>query len=100
MKEQKLDPSKVEGLGVLIDCTDNEFKSHCSDKNVGYCLNLSVLLKLTYEQLLNIKNDLLKLDSKEGDEVDTTLKSVYVQMGKVEHKVLLLNQVIKDKSVT
>ena len=103
-KKETINPIMTVGLGSLIDSSDEEFLAHCKDKNVGYCLNLSNLMNLSYEQMIHIKEDLKNTaESGEGskaEEAENLLKAMYVQMGRVEHKIGLLKGVVKDKTTT
>lgn len=103
MLKEALNPIKTEGLGRLIDSSDEDFLYHCSDKNIGYCLSLSNLMRLSYEQMIYIKEDLSATVEKGGSkakEAEGILKAMYVQMGRVEHKISLLEKAIKEKSLT
>lgn len=93
-----LNPSKVEGLGDLIDSSDEVFMKHFEDKDLGYLLSVSKLFNLTYEQLINMEKDLLALKPK-TEIVVKHISSLYYYMNRIEHKASLLNAEIKNRQV-
>lgn len=101
-KQIKIDPTKVKGLGELIDGSDEDFKEHFKDKDLGYLLGVSKLLNLSYEQMTCMVNDLvIEKEREEDDEKVNTIiahiKALYYNMGLLEHKAILLKKEIGER---
>lgn len=93
-QEIVINPSKVKGIGELIDCSDEEFIKHFKDKDLGYCLNTYKLLNLTFEQLECMIKD---LKEKNTEEALNTVQALYVNMGYIEHKATILRKEIETR---
>lgn len=91
-----VNPIKIKGFGDLVDSSDDNFKSHFKDKDLGYCLNVKKLFNLGYDQLIKIKDDLT--ESKQTDEVSSHLEAVIFNMAMLEHKAILLNKEIEERN--
>lgn len=99
-----VNPCKVKGLGELVDCSDEQFKNHFATKNLTYCLNCYKLLNLTFEQVMKMVNDLVKLaevkKTENKDHIIDNIKALHVNMGYIEHKATLLLSIIKEKTLS
>ncbi len=91
-----INPIKVKGFGDLVDSSDEVFKDHFKDKDLGYCLNVKKLFNLGYDQLIKIKNDLNKME--QTDEVSSHLEAVIFNMAMLEHKAVILNKEIEERN--
>ena len=91
-------------LGQLIDCSEEEFREFCGDKDLGYIQGLCNLMTLTYNQVQDYKNDLVKLlastpDSERPEEGKSTLEGLYSKLLRIEQRVFILRDIIKQRSL-
>ena len=85
-------------FGVLVDCSDEEFKKHCEGKNIGYVTSLRNHIAGVYQTFVEMKKDLIekvKADNLgEDSEEVKTIKGIFAELLKLEHKALLCNEII------
>lgn len=89
-------------LGQLIDCSEEEFLNYCADKDVGYLSSFHNLMVQTYNQVQNIKDELVAKMSKsevQTLEEKTTLEGLYAKLLRVEQRVFLLRDLIKGREL-
>ena len=92
-------------LGNLIDATEEEFREYCEDKNVGYLSGFHNLLVQTFNQVQGIKDELVSQMSKTDKESEeyssqqTVLEGLYSKLMRIEQRVFILRDLIKDKQV-
>jgi len=79
-------------FGDLVDSSDKDFIKYFKDRDLGYCLVVKKLFNLGYDQLIKIKDDLLK-EEKTTDYV----QAIIYNMALLEHKAIILNRLIKDR---
>ena len=93
-------------LGQLIDCTEEEFKEYCSDKDVGYLSSFHNLMVQTYNEVQKLKDDLvskLARDSRDRErtpEEQSVLEGLYSKMLRIEQRVFILRDLIKSRSIS
>lgn len=90
-------------FGALVDSTDVEFLEHCADKNVGYVSSLRNQIAGAYQTLLRMKDDLMakvKAESLgEDSEEIQTIKGIYNELLKLEHKSCLCVGILKEREL-
>ena len=52
--------SNVSELGQLIDCTEEEFREFCKDKDLGYLSSFHNLMVQTFNEVQKIKDELVQ----------------------------------------
>lgn len=91
-----------EKFSNLIDCSEEEFSEYCSDKSLGYLLSFKLFLASAYQNIVSIKEDLVKKIKDESLPEDSAevrlLNKIYVELMKLEHRILLCNSFIGKKS--
>lgn len=93
-------------LGQLIDCTEEEFKEYCADKDVGYLSSFHNLMVQTFNEVQKLKDDLvhkIAKDSHYGGDVSqeqTVLEGIYSKMLRIEQRVFILRDLIKSRSIS
>lgn len=89
-------------LGTLIDCSEEEFTSFCKDKDLGYLSSFHNLLVQTYNEVCGMKEELVEkmcADGCEATEEETTLlEGLYAKLLRIEHRVFLLKDIIRDRT--
>ena len=89
-------------LGQLIDCSEEEFLNYCADKDVGYLSSFHNLMVQTYNQVHNIKNELVTLMSENSELKESeqnTLEGLYAKLLRIEQRVFLLRDLIKNRGL-
>lgn len=90
-------------FGKLIDGTPEEFREHCSDKNLGYVQSLRNQIAGAYQTLVQMKEDLVKKIKEESlpeDSKETVaLKGIYAELIKLEGKASICVQLIKEREL-
>lgn len=94
---------EVTEFGKLIDGTAEEFREHCTDKNLGYVCSLRNHIAGTFQIFVTMKEDLLKR-VKEGNlpedsEEIKTIKGIYKELLKLEEKSCICAEIIKEREV-
>ena len=91
-------------LGQLIDCTEEEFKKYCEDKDLGYLSSFHNLMVQTFEQVKGIKEDLVRHLAKKPtvertQEEQSTLEGLYSKLMRIEQRVFILRDFIKARQI-
>ena len=91
-------------LGQLIDCTEEEFREFCKDKDLGYVQSFHNLMVQTFNEVQKLKDELVTfLSSKPKDarteEEKTTLEGLYSKLMRVEQRVFILREIIKERQI-
>ena len=93
-------------LGQLIDCTEEEFKEYCKDKDVGYLSSFHNLMVQTYNEVQKLKDELVSHIAKQSKnreqtpEEKSTLEGLYSKMLRIEQRVFILRDLIKSRSIS
>ena len=102
MKKKKEGP-EVSMIGKIIDLPFNEFKIELVKQkiNIGVMKNISLNLISAYNELSSNKegivNECIKNRlSKNDPQVQEVLEGLFLEMMKIEEKVLYLNKCIKE----
>lgn len=91
-------------MGQLIDCTEEEFREFCKDKDLGFVQSLHNLMVQTYNEVQKLKDDLVAFMGKKSkaertEEEKSTLEGLYSKLLKIELKVFILRDIIKTNSI-
>lgn len=90
-------------FGILVDSTDEEFIKHCEGKDLGYVSSLRNHIAGAYQTFVAMKDELVKKIKNEGLSEDSeevnTVKGIYAEMMKLEHKATLCVSIIKERSL-
>lgn len=92
-------------LGQLIDCTEEEFREFCKDKDLGYISSFHNLMTQTFNEVQNIKNELVKVmsgkpRSERTEEEKNTLHGLYSKLMRVEQRVFILREIMKERRLS
>lgn len=93
-------------LGQLIDCTEEEFKEYCADKDVGYLSSFHNLMVQMFNEVHKLKDDLVSKIAKESRtreqtaEEKSVLEGLYSKMLRIEQRVFILRDIIKSRSIS
>ncbi len=97
--------SDKEGISQLVDCTEEEFRAFCADKDAGYISGLCNLMTLIYNQVSDLNKDLvaktstISRDSPEYEQCKTTLEGLHVKLLRIEQRVFILREMIKEREI-
>ena len=90
-------------LGQLIDCPESEFREFCQDKDLGYLSSFHNLMVQTFNEVHELKDDLVKkLAQKSGEntpEEKSTLEGMYSKLLRIEQRVFILREIIKMRQI-
>jgi hypothetical protein len=96
-------------LGQLIDGTEDEFRYHIADKDLGYVKSLYTLLSSTYDQLVEMKDGLKSkftktyspacIPTNEEVEIHNTIQGLFNKMLRVEMLSMILVEEIKKREM-
>lgn len=91
-------------IGKLIDCTEEEFREYCSDKDLGYISSFHNLMVQTFNEVQKLKDELVqKLAHKESvdrtPEEQSTLEGLYSKLLRIEQRVYILREIIKARQI-
>ena len=93
-------------LGQLIDCTEEEFKEFCKDKDVGYLSSFHNLMIQTFNEVHKLKDELVSHLAKASHtrektpEEQSTLEGLYSKMLRIEQRVFILRDLIKSRAIS
>lgn len=90
----------VKYIGQLIDCTEEEFREFCEDKDLGYISGLHNLMVQTFNEIQNLKDELVALmntKKRHSKEEKSTLQGLYAELIRVEHRVFILRELIGER---
>ena len=94
--------SNTTELGHLIDCTEEEFREFCKDKDLGYISSFHNLMVQTFNEVQKIKDELIAIMSKNPelrDSEQSTLQGLYSKLMRVEQRVFILREIIKERKI-
>lgn len=88
-------------LGQLIDCTEEEFREFCKDKDLGYISSFHNLMVQTYNEVQKIKDELVSKMAKaeQTEEEKSTLQGLYSKLMRIEQRVFILRDIIKERQI-
>lgn len=91
-------------LGHLIDCPEEEFREFCKDKDLGYVSSFHNLMVQTYNEVQKLKDDVVthlstKSLEERTDEEKSTLEGLYSKLLRIEQRVFILREIIKERSL-
>ena len=93
-------------FGQLIDCTEEEFKKYCEDKDVGYLSSFHNLMVQMFNEVQGIKDELVRKLVKDSHSREQTpeeksvLEGLYSKMLRIEQRVFILRDLIKDRAIS
>lgn len=96
MEEVKL------SLSELIDCSEEVFRDFCADKDLGYISGLHNLFMLTFNEVKQVKDDLVVKMAQKDEIVQVerdTLNGLYAKLLRIEHRVFLLRECIDSRKL-
>ena len=94
--------SNISELGQLIDCTEEEFREFCKDKDLGYISSFHNLMVQTFNEVQKIKDELVAMMSKNPelrDSEQSTLQGLYSKLLRIEQRVFILREIIKERKI-
>lgn len=94
--------SNTTELGQLIDCTEEEFRNFCADKDLGYVSSFHNLMVQTFNEVQKIKDDLVQTMCKSAEknpEAQNVLNGLYSKLMRIEQRVFILREIIKDREL-
>ena len=90
-------------LGQLIDCTEEEFREFCQDKDLGYLSSFHNLMVQTFNEVQEIKDELVKtLAKKTGERTpqeQSTSEGLYSKLMRIEQRVYILRECIRLRQI-
>ena len=96
----------VTELGQLIDCSEKDFRGFCADKGVGYLSSLLNLMTATYNNVSDLKKELVQkyspIDSvpeEKREDVTKTLNGLYSKLMAIEQRVFILRELVQSKQL-
>lgn len=95
---------EITEMGQLIDCTEEEFREFCKDKDLGYISSLHNLMVQTFNEVQKLKDELVSLISKKStsdqtDEEKSTLNGLYSKLLRIEQRVFILREIIEERKI-
>ena len=90
-------------FGKLIDGSQDKFRKHCADKDLGYVMSLRNHIRSVYEVLVKMKDELRDKISQSQVSKDSeewkTFKGMYVELMKLEEKACVCTEIIKEREM-
>lgn len=90
-------------FGQLIDCTEEEFRKHFDDKDLGYVQSLHNLMVQTFNQVQEVKDAVVeKLKNNPAEQTEENkniLNGLYSKLFRVEQRVFILRELIKSREL-
>lgn len=83
-------------IGVLIDCTMEEFEESVKEYNVGVLNSLILTLTGTYSELEGRKEAVMSSDTISLEDKEKAVKGLFSEMIKIEEKVTYLKKRVGD----
>ena len=95
----------ITDMGQLIDCTEEEFREFCKDKDLGYIHSFHNIMVQTFNEVQKLKDELVVLMSSKGKENQTakekdTLQGLYSKLLRIEQRVFILREIMKERQIT
>lgn len=94
--------SNTSELGQLIDCTEEEFRKFCEDKDLGYISSFHNLMVQTFNEVQKIKDELVQKMRKSletSPEEQNALNGLYSKLMRIEQRVFILREIIKSREI-
>jgi hypothetical protein len=94
--------SNTSELGQLIDCTEEEFRKFCEDKDLGYISSFHNLMVQTFNEVHKLKNELVEKMCKSVErspEEQNVLNGIYSKLMRIEQRVFILREIIKTREI-
>ena len=94
--------SNTSELGQLIDCTEEEFRKFCEDKDLGYISSFHNLMVQTFNEVQKLKNELVEKMCKSVErspEEQNVLNGIYSKLMRIEQRVFILREIIKTREI-
>lgn len=89
-------------LGQLIDCTEEEFREFCADKDLGYISSFHNLMVQTYNEVQEIKDGLVQKMCKsvqKDPKEQEVLNGLYSKLMRIEQRVFILREIKKSREL-
>lgn len=99
MAEQKTE------LGMLIDCSEEDFRKYCEDKDLGYLSSFHNLMVQMFNEVQKLKDELVAKIARESRfrdktiEEQNTLEGLYSKLLRIEQRVFILRELIKSRQI-
>ena len=95
---------EITEMGQLIDCTEEEFREFCKDKDLGYISSLHNLMVQTFNEVQKLKDELVSLVGKKSraeqtEEEKSTLQGLYSKLLRIEQRVFILREIIEERKI-
>ena len=94
--------SNITELGQLIDCTEEEFRKFCEDKDLGYISSFHNLMVQTFNEVQKLKDDLVSKMCKSAErnsEEQNVLNGLYSKLMRIEQRVFILRDIKKTREL-
>lgn len=95
---------EITEMGQLIDCTEEEFREFCKDKDLGYISSFHNLMVQTFNEVQKLKDELVshmgkKSVTEQTDEEKSTLHGLYSKLMRIEQRVFILREIIEERKI-
>ena len=95
---------RITDMGQLIDCTEEEFREFCKDKDLGYVSGMHNLMVQTFNEVQKLKDELVSMLAKkrkeeQTDEEKSTLEGLYSKLMRIEQRVFILREIMKERNI-
>lgn len=93
--------SNTTELGQLIDCSEEDFRLYCADKDLGYICSFHNLMVQTYNEVQKLKDELVVKMSKSGStpKEQEVLNGLYSKLMRIELRVFILREIKKAREI-
>jgi len=94
--------SNVTELGQLIDCSEEEFRLFCTDKDLGYICSFHNLMVQTFNEVQKLKDELVEKMCKSVvkiPEEQEVLNGLYSKLMRIEQRVFILREIKKQREI-
>ena len=94
--------SNITELGQLIDCSEQEFRLFCADKDLGYICSFHNLMVQTFNEVQKLKDDLVSKMCKSVErnpEEQDVLNGLYSKLMRIEMRVYILREIKKAREI-
>ena len=94
--------SNTTELGQLIDCSEEEFRLFCADKDLGYICSFHNLMVQTFNEVQKLKDELVAKMCKSVvkiPEEQEVLNGLYSKLMRIEQRVFILREIKKQREI-
>lgn len=94
--------SNTTELGQLIDCSEEEFRLFCADKDLGYICSFHNLMVQTFNEVQKLKDELVSKMCKSVvkiPEEQEVLNGLYSKLMRIEQRVFILRDIKKEREI-